>query len=440
MRDGGHDLDLAQAHLRDGTAGMVDALSRLIAVDTSFPPGLGYGELADVAEALFAPLGFSFERIEVPETLWQAPGSGAKGSRVNLIARRRTGLPACSIYFHTDVVPAGDDWTRPAFELTHDGNRLFGRGTADMKGTIASVYGALAAADKAGVPLGYDPVLLFCTDEEGGLYPGIRYLAETGAVEGHLLSFNGQASPRIWGGCFGSLDLAIEIVGRSAHSGEPSGGINAIEVALPLLDRLMDLKREVEMRVSAMVPPPFYPAGNKLSAKLTIAAINAGAKGSSLPGTCRIVINRRYTPEEDGASVESELRDAIDAALKDSGALDWTVQVIGHLAPVDDPSGPHWLRWQAALAEGFGYKDDDFVRYGSSTSSDMGWVQQAGIREILLGGLARPDSRIHAADEFTTTDDLQSLAHSVLAYLAAPFRPDLQPEFETNQNSKGEQR
>lgn len=437
MRDGGHDLELALAHLRDGLPGMVDALSRLIAVDTSFPPGAGYGAFADVAEALFAPLGFSFERVEVPEALWR--GGDAHGPRTNLIARRTTGRPVCSHYFHADAVPAGDGWTRPPFELTRDGERLFGRGTADMKGTVASVFGALTAADKVGLDLAYDPVLLFCTDEEGGLYPGIRYLAEIGAVEGHLLSFNGHASPRIWAGCFGSLDLAIEITGRSAHSGDPIGGINAVEVALPLLNRLMDLKREIETRTSALPPPPHYPAGQKLAAKLTITAVNAGVKGSALPGKCRIVINRRYTPEEDGATVEADLRDTIDAALDGSGALAWDISVVGHLAPVRDPGGPHWPRWQAALGDGFGYRPDDFVRYGSSSSSDMGWVQQAGIQEILLGGLTRPDSNGHAADEFTTTTDVTALAHAVLAYLAKPFRPDLLSVSEPHQDRKGDQ-
>lgn len=444
MRDGGQDLDaalgIALSHLDAHSEAMVDALAGLIAIDTSFPPGENYAAFADGAEALFTPLGFAFDRIEVPPHLWQTPGSEATGPRVNLVARRPTGLPTCAIYFHTDVVPAGAGWTRPPFKLTRDGDRLYGRGTADMKGTIAAVLAALKAATAAGLPLVYDPMLLFCTDEEGGVYPGIRHLAEKGTIEGHLLSFNGQAAPRIWGGCFGSMDMAITVVGRSAHSGESSGGINAVEVALPLLAGLMDLKQEVERRTSDMAPPPFYPDGVPLSAKMTITAVNGGAKGSALPGECRIVINRRYTPDEDAATVEAELRDTIDRALDGSGALSWQADIVGHLAPVKDPVGPHWPRWQAALSQGFGYRPEDFVRYGSSSSSDMGWVQQAGIREILLGGLTRPTSNGHAADEFTTISDLKALAASVLAYLAQPFRPDLLPVSETSIDRKGDER
>jgi succinyl-diaminopimelate desuccinylase len=55
----------------------------------------------------------------------------------------------------------------------------------------------------------------------------------------------------------------------------------------------------------------------------------------------------------------------------------------------------------------------------------MGWVQRAGIQEILLGGLIRPDSNAHAPDEFTTIDDVVGLARAVLLYLAADFTEEI---------------
>ena len=395
-------------------------LARLIAVDTSFPPGDGYGALADLAEALAAPLGFSCRRVTVPERLWSTPAGGARGERVNLIAERGSGLPPCSLYFHVDTVPAGEGWTRPPFALTREQGRLYGRGAADMKGTIAATFAALRALDRAGAPLRFEPRLLFCTDEEGGLYPGIRYLAEQGLIDGHLLSFNGGAAPRIWAGCFGSIDLLIRIRGRGAHSGDPVGGINAVEEAIPLLNALMGLKGRVEQRISAMPAPPHY-EGRPLHARLTIAALHGGQKGSSLPAAFEILVNRRYAPEEDFAEVLAELEATVREAMGPSLALGVETHMIGHLAPVADPTGPHWPRWQAALARGFGFAPADFRAWGSSTSSDMGFVQQAGIREILLGGLGRPDNNIHAPDEFTTMEDVVALARAVLLYLSRDF-------------------
>ena len=397
-------------------------LARLIAVDTSFPPGRGYGVFADLAEELVTPLGFGCERATVPEALWQAPG--ADGARINLIARRPTVRPALDVYFHVDTVPLGDGWTRPPLELTREGDKLYGRGTADMKGTIAAVLAALRAAAAVDLPLAYDPCLLFCTDEEGGLYPGIRYLAEQGLLSGHLICLNGGAVPRIYAGSFGSMDFRLRFHGRTAHSGDPVGGINALEEALPVLTALADLKAEVETRAWPMPAPPHYD-GAPLRSRLTITAAHAGAKGSALPGQFDVIVNRRYAPQETAADVEAEIRRTVDDAVAGTGLLGHEITLVGHLAPVDDPGGPHWPRWQRALAEGFGWDLNAFQAYGSSTSSDLGWVQQqGGVREILLGGLARPDRNVHAADEHTTISDLMGLARAMLLYLARDFESE----------------
>lgn len=397
---------------------MLDELARLIATDTSFPPGAGYAAFADLAETLVTPLGFSCERVTVPEALWQV--AGASGERVNLIARRAAGKPPLAVYFHVDTVPAGDGWSYPPFRLVRQGDKLFGRGTADMKGTIAAVLAALRALEEAGEELAYDPLLLFCSDEEGGLYPGIRYLAEQDKFSGHLLCLNGGAVPRIYGGSFGSMDFRLSFFGRSAHSGDPVGGINAFEEALPVLSALTELKQGIETRESEIPPPPHF-EGRPLHARLTLTAAAAGSKGSALPGQFDVTINRRYTPEESAEAVEAELRGCVTKAVARTRLLGHDMTLTGHLAPVSDPTGPHSLRWQQALSEGFGWPMSDFRTYGSSTSSDLGWVQKTGRQEILLGGLSRPDRNVHAADEHTTLSDLMGLSRSILLYLSGDF-------------------
>jgi succinyl-diaminopimelate desuccinylase len=401
---------------------LIDDLQRMIAVDTCFPPGAGYGDFAELMETLVAPLGLRTQRVTVPEALWQTRSGEAHGERINLIARQPGEQEVCSLYFHVDTVPPGDGWNYPPLQLTEAGDKLIGRGTADMKGSVAATLAALRAAQRFNLPLRYCPSLLLCTDEEGGLYPGIRYLAEQRLVEGHILSFNGGAAPRIWAGCFGSIDLKITVKGRSSHSGEPVDAINAIEQSLPLLNALHALKAQVQQRTWPMPAPPHY-NGAPLISRMTLAAAHGGSKGSTVPAQFEILINRRYAPQEPFDWVMAELQDCIDTAMAGTQALAVEHEVIGHLAPVADPTGPHWPRWQAALGVGFGFSAEQFQCYGSSSSSDMGWVQQAGIQEILLGGLIRPESRIHAADEYTTRRDLVALAQSILAYLAADFTP-----------------
>lgn len=414
-------LSRALAAVDAAGAAMADDLAQLVAVDTCYPPGAGYGAIAGLLEGLVAPLGLACERVEVPAALWR--DGVAEGPRVNLIAAPAGPLAdPCAIYFHTDTVPPGAGWHSDPFTLTPRDGHLYGRGTADMKGAIAAVLTALRALRDEGAALRHDPVLLLCTDEEGGSYPGIRHLAEQGLIPGHLLSFNGGAQPRIWGGCFGSLDIAIDIDGRAHHSGEPERGVNAIEAALPVLTALHALRASVGARVSALPAPPGAPP---LHERLTIAAIHAGgAKGSAVPGACRIVVNRRYAPETDADAVLDEIARTVAAALADGPATGHRISTIGHLAPVSDPTGPHWPRWQAALAEGFGWSLDSFATWAATSSSDMGWVQRAGMAEILLGGLSRPSANVHGPDEHTTLADLTALARSVVLYLARAFEPD----------------
>lgn len=425
-------LERAAQHVAAHEAEWLALLGRLIATDTSFPPGAGYGAIAELLEEAFAPLDFAFRRVEVPEALWRSAASQAEGARINLIAEPRTRQhPACGIYVHTDTVPPGEGWTRPPLALTREGDRLYGRGTADMKGTIAAIHAALAAARAAGLTLAWDPVLLFCTDEEGGLYPGVRHLAEQGLVAGPpLICLNGGAVPRIWAGCFGSIDLAITVEGRAVHSGDPSPrGVNAVEAALPILEALMALKAEVESRRSTLPPPPHL-GDQALRARLTIAAVHGGAKGSALPARCSILVNRRVMPEETMEAARAELEATVAEATRRSTARAVSTALAGWLEPVHAPDqgGAFWPRWQTALSWGFGWPAASFRRWGASSSSDMGFVQQAGINEILLGGLVTPENRAHGADEFTTVQDVSALARALLAFLADAPIPSGGPE------------
>lgn len=413
--------------LSAGRERMEAELARLVACDTSFPPGAGYAAFADLIEALLAPLGGEARRIEVPEALWAAPG--ARGPRVNLIARPALGsadAPELTIYFHADTAPVGHGWIRPPLRLTVEGERLYGRGTADMKGAMAASLAALRALREAGAALAFRPVLAFCTDEEGGRHPGVRHLAERGLLAEPILNLNGGATPRVWAGCFGSIDLAFRFVGRAAHSGDPGDGVNAVEAAAPALEALLALKREVERRTSALPPPPWR--DGPLTARLSVTRLRAGEKGSALPGLFEMVVNRRYAPEEEADAVVAEIRATVAEAVAGGPLIDWSMEETGHLPPVVDPDGPLTERWTQAQSAGFGVPREAFRRFGSSTSSDFGWVQRAGLSEIMLGGLSRPDANVHGPDEHTTRADLMGLAQSVALFLDADFDPDAPSE------------
>ncbi len=422
-------FDSAMAAIELDVEVAVDDLARMVEIDTSFPPGLGYGAFADLMAELLAPLGFEFDRVVVPRDLWYVAGGPASGERTNLVATRETGKPVCGFYYHVDTVPVAPGWSRDPLKLTVEGDHLFGLGAADMKGTIAATLLALRAAKKCGLPLYYDPMLLLCTDEEGGLYPGIRYLAEQGMLKGHIVNFNGSAAPRIWAGCFGVFHLQVTIRGHAVHAGEGNrtgSGINAIEGALPVLNALTALKPDVASRASALKPPPH--ASGPLRPQLSISAVNGGTAGGQVPAEIKILVSRRYAPEESYEAARAEIESLIRDSIAGMG-LGLEIDLVGHLIPTDDPDGPHWPRWQKALSLGFGYKPEDFQKWGAASCSDFGYVQKAGFtQEVLLGGLGRPESCIHSPEEHTTRQDVIALAKSILAYLAADFAADSIPE------------
>jgi succinyl-diaminopimelate desuccinylase len=397
-----------------GATGWIDGLARLISIDTSSAPGCYSGPFAGVLQDMFAPLGFSFRRLEVPPNMLPR---GEPTPRINMVAGRRTGRRICTIYFHTDTLPAGEGWSRPPFSLSRQGNRLYGRGTADMKGAIAAVWSALRAADAVGLGLRFDPVLLFCTDEEGGLYPGLRHLAAEGLIEGHVMCLNGPAAPRIWAGSLGRIDFSVRI--DAAPLPQDTGDANAVEAAALFASRLSAMKEGIEVRHSDLLATAAPPAGAPLQSGMSVSAIKGGGNSTFAPGSCALTVSREYLPEEDFETVRAEVLAMIRQAAERLPGFRMQAEMTGHRAPVSRPDqGPNWPRWQQALSWGFGYSSNGFRRSASREPSAMGFVQQAGVQEILLSGLGRPNSQKGEANEFTTIEDVEALARSVLAYLA----------------------
>lgn len=389
-----------------GATGWIDGLARLVNIDCSGQPGACFPAYADVLQDMFAPLGFGFRRLSGTSEA-QGPNEAAAG----MVAARRTGRRACTIYFRMNSMPAGEGWTRPAFALTRQSSRLYGRGTTEMKGAIAAVWAALRAADAVGLGLNYDPVLLFCADRGDGHHPTLRRMAAEGLVEGHIMCLDGPVTPRIWSGSLGSIHLSVSLEGPEPLDG-PSPLANPIEATAPLMARLMRLKAEIEARSTE--------AGQEdLPAALTVSSIHGGTQGVEWPASCRLLLNRSYTAREDFKMVLGELQAAIHEGCLDAGHLNVQTVLSGHCAPVRNPDqGPNWARWQQALSWGFGYPMARFRRLGSREGSPLGFVQQAGVQELLLGGLRRAACTPSGPDEFTTVEDVEALARSVLAYLA----------------------
>lgn len=211
-------------------------LERLIAFDTvSDRPNRA---LMDWVAGVLA--GAGIEAVLIPD---------AGGGKANLYATvGPADVGGVMLSGHTDVVPVeGQAWTRPPFELTEAEGRLYGRGTADMKGFVACAIAAMLAA--AGRPLQVPLHLALSYDEEIGCM-GVRSMIEMleGApVRPRMCIVGEPTGMAVATGHKGKVALRATCVGREGHSALAPLALNALHLAADFVGVL----RGVQARVAA---------------------------------------------------------------------------------------------------------------------------------------------------------------------------------------------
>lgn len=391
---------------------LLSRLRPIIGVDNSVPPGADYARLVDLMEPDFQRVGLNTERVTIPDDLIAQIPLPLRGERVNLVARSGGEAPQLTVYAHMDTVPIEEGWRFDPFGTEVHEGRVYGRGVADMKGTIATLLTALEVMRELGLEPVWNITACICTDEEIGVYPGILHLAKLGYVRAPVLCLEGSQDPVLRLGSNGAVDATITVHGRSCHSGANYLGVNALEAMVPILVELLALKQEVERRRSALPLAPAPGAPSHLRPMFNLDIIHAGAKSNIVPATCTLVVNRRYIPEERYEDVERELREAVARGQAKSNALVVDVEMM-HVYPAYYQGADHPLarKLVEVLKRVHGYSDGDFVRSGSGGSTDMANVAQTiGTDEIATVGLGRQsESRAHGADESVRISD--ALAH-----------------------------
>jgi succinyl-diaminopimelate desuccinylase len=403
-------------------ANTIECLQGILSVKTVNPPGSNYADLLDYLEPQFQSIGFQTRRVEVPAELIAKVPLPFEGPRVNLVASWVTGkAEAVTIYSHMDVVPTGEGWTHDPFAGEVVDGKIYGRGSADMKGNIAPVLTALTVMHELGIEPRYDIHVVLCTDEETGGYTGVRYLAEQGLIKGHILCMEATQDPMRLTGFAGGLDVTVTTLGKQCHSGMNFLGVNAIEAMVPILDELMQLKQEVEARTSKIPLLPMVPnSPARWFPMLNLDMINAGSKSNIVPSSCKLVINRRIIPEETREAVIVELQTAIERGRRRSKALDVKVEMMHtYSAMHSNPETTHSLRMREAYKLVRGYRDEQFVTGGVGGSTDMGDVQEVlGLDDIIFCGCGNHASNIHGPDEFVNIKDVMDFAKELVYYLA----------------------
>lgn len=375
-----------------------DEVARLTSELVRFPTVNPPGEERQIAEFIASWL----EKRHIDASLLEeVPG------RTNVEALVEGELPGGKTLVlngHTDVVPAGNGWTRDPFggEVAH--GRVYGRGAADMKGGLAAMMVAAAALRGARARLAGRLVLQAAADEEVGGPIGTGYMVRRGLRAD--LAIVGEPTDLEVCVCHkGVIRFEVTVFGRSAHSSVPWEG----ESAILAMNVIVDAFRRYGERLARGRAHPLLGVPT-----VNVGLIQGGVAVNFVPDRCTIVAERRLVPPE---TVEGEVRaveELVASAAKKAHARYELVfrsrsmssdasAASEKIAMVLDAAGK--VRRRHAVAKGFLATCD--ARFLSN---------DAGIPTFVFGPGRL--ANVHAPDEFVETSQLERAARVyALSYL-----------------------
>jgi acetylornithine deacetylase len=298
---------------------------------------------------------------------------------------------------HTDVVPIdGQTWTVDPFRLTASNGKLYGRGTADMKGFIASVLAAVPAFLER--PLETPVHLAFSYDEEVGCL-GVRPMLADLEKRPHrprlcLIGEPTGLKPVL--GHKGKLAMRCHVKGAACHSAYAPYGVNAIQYAARLVNRLEEIGETLAQpeHHDARFDPPF--------STVQTGVIKGGRALNIVPSECEFDFEVRALPGFDAQTVsdklqtyaENELLPKMRAVQRDTDIRLQALSAYPALATKADSEAAQLLALLTDAAE-FGT-----VAFGT----EGGLFEQAGIPTVVCGPGSMDQG--HKPDEFVTLEQL----------------------------------
>ena len=328
-------------------------------------------------------LGFRVERLRFGEV-------------DNLWARLGDDAPLFAFAGHTDVVPPGpvERWQSPPFEPTLQDGCLYGRGAADMKGSIAAMVTACERFLATSRPAG-SIAFLITSDEEGPAVDGtvkvIEHLEKRDEKIDWCLVGEPTCAERLGdtlkNGRRGSLGGRLRVFGKQGHIAYPHLAQNPVHAALPALAELCATEWD---RGNAFFPPTSFQISN----------IHAGTGATNvIPGELEVSFNFRFSTEV----TDAELRRRVESILEAGGfdyALEWTLSG----QPFLTPAGRLVDAARAAVGEVTGLEPQLSTSGGTS---DGRFIAPTGAEVVELGPL---NATIHQIDERVGVQELEQLS------------------------------
>ena len=324
--------------------------------------------------------------------------------RSNLILTIRNGSDRPLVHFngHMDTVAVDGMTIDPFGGEVRDG-RLWGRGSADMKGPLACML--TAALHLRDAPETWQGTLsIGCMVDEETRFRGVQRMVEDFEPPDYAI-VGEPTSLGVVRGCKGVLRFAVRTRGRAAHSSRPTEGRNAIAGMARIIPALDDFFRDELARTAR---PEFGPSTG------SIGLIEGGAGVNIVPEECRIQVDVRLLPGQDWRAVMDRVQALCAEAVAGLDGIDCTVEP-PHLIDSGLELPPdHELVGKALQATAT--EKSSIVFYGCDGSK----IAAKGVPTIILG--PGDIAQAHTADEFIELEQLEK-APGIYEALAKALMP-----------------
>lgn len=314
----------------------------------------------------------------------------------NLWATHGSGEPTLVFLGHTDVVPPGprEAWASDPFVPEIRDGVLYGRGAADMKGSVAAFVIALERFVASHPEHRGRVALLLTSDEEGDAIDGVRKVADLFRERGEKIDWcvTGEPSSKaklgdlLRVGRRGTLSATLTVRGIQGHVAYPEKARNPIHQAMPALAELAARSWDDGYET---FPPT----------SLQVSNINAGTGANNvIPGELRVLLNLRFNPNWRAAQLEQEC----EAVLR-AHELEYEVHWHRGGEPFHTPEGPLRATAREVLAKFSGGVPEESTGGGTS---DARFIAPLGAQCIEVGPV---NASIHKVDEHVAVADLEVL-------------------------------
>jgi len=413
---------------------LVETTVDLLKIPTFNPPGDNYLEICEHIEARLQPSGFESIKLRAEGAL----GDSDKYPRWNVIARHEGARPGPCVHFnaHTDIVALGEGWTRDPFGGDVEADRIYGRGSCDMKGGLAAAIIAVEAFIKTVPDYAGSIEISGTADEETGGFGGVAWLAEKGYFNpdrvDHVIIPEPLNKDRICLGHRGVWWAEIETRGRIAHGSMPFLGDCAVRHMGAVIEEMeATLFPALGMRETVM---PVVPPGSRQST-MNINSIHGGLaepeKGYTgypsalVPDRCVITIDRRYLIEEDPVQVKAEIEALMQRVKAERPGFEYEIRDLFEVHPVMiGEDMPVAATLSAAIQEVMGQKAEFVVSPGTY---DQKHIDRIGRLKNCVAYGPGILELAHQPDEWVGINDMldsaKVMAHALMALLADPDQP-----------------